>query len=131
MQIVIYGIRIIWKENAMLYLILAMVMKKDFKWVENIQVFGCNLSTTECQVFEALGCSVLSLEEHRLPQALKPTIFFMQDCSYNSILEANWKADLLGNMVVICGNYLKETKDSIDSLNDFIPDDDPALRNLL
>ena len=66
------------------------------------------LSATESRVLEALGCSVMSINEHGRREALKPTMFFMPHCEaelYNNLLQANWKLNLLKNMVLFGNSF--------------------------
>ncbi|KAK7316813.1 hypothetical protein RJT34_00542 [Clitoria ternatea] len=59
-------------------------------------------------VLEALGCSVISINEHGRREALKPTMFFMPHCEaklYNNLLHANWKPELLSNMVIFGNSF--------------------------
>jgi hypothetical protein len=111
MQMVIYGIGSIESyEPPCLQLSIAMLMKRDFNWIGSIEVFDPILSVTESHVLEALGCSVMSINEHGKREALKPTLFFMPHCEaelYNNLLRANWKPDLLKNMVLF-GNSFEE-----------------------
>ncbi|XP_054811062.1 protein SENSITIVITY TO RED LIGHT REDUCED 1-like [Prosopis cineraria] len=113
MQMVIYGIGSLESyEPPRLQLSLAILMKKDFKWIGEIEVFDPVLSATESRILEALNCSVLSVNEHGRRQVIKPTMFFMPHCEaelYNNLLQANWKLNLLGN-VVLFGNSFETCK---------------------
>ncbi|KAJ1426959.1 Sensitivity To Red Light Reduced-like, SRR1 [Sesbania bispinosa] len=109
MQMVMYGIGSIeLYEPPRLQLSLAILMRRDFSWIGNIEVFDPILSVTESRVLEALGCSVLSINEHGRREALKPTMFFMPHCEaelYNNLLQANWKPSLLKNMVLFGNSF--------------------------
>lgn len=109
MQMVIYGIGSIeLYEPPCLQLSIAMLMKRDFNWIGSIEVFDPILSVTESHVLEALGCSVMSINEHGKREALKPTMFFMPHCEaelYNNLLRANWKPNLLKNMVLFGNSF--------------------------
>lgn len=109
MQMVIYGIGSIkLYEPPRLQLSLAILMRRDFSWIGNIEVFDPILSATESRVLEALGCSVMSINEHGRREALKPTMFFMPHCEaelYNNLLQANWKLNLLKNMVLFGNSF--------------------------
>ncbi|KAE9617190.1 hypothetical protein Lal_00034745 [Lupinus albus] len=111
MQMVMYGIGSIeLYEPPCLQLSLAILMKRDFSWIENIEVFDPILSVTETRVLEAFGCSVISINEHGKREAVKPTMFFMPHCEaelYNNLLQANWKPKPLSNMVLL-GNSFEE-----------------------
>ncbi|KAK7317351.1 hypothetical protein RJT34_01497 [Clitoria ternatea] len=108
-QMVIFGIGSLeLYEPPCLQLSLAMLMKRDFSWIGNIEVFDPILSVTESKVLEALGCSVISINEHGRREALKPTMFFMPHCEaelYNNLLRANWKPELLSNMVIFGNSF--------------------------
>ncbi|OMP00912.1 Sensitivity To Red Light Reduced-like, SRR1 [Corchorus capsularis] len=107
LQMVIYGIGSIEShETPRLQLSLAVLMKRRFSWIGDIEVFDPVLSATESQVLEALGCSVLSVNEQGRRQAMKPTLFFMPHCEaelYNNLLQANWGVEPL-NRVALFGN---------------------------
>ncbi|KAF5445981.1 hypothetical protein F2P56_031648 [Juglans regia] len=110
MQMVIYGIGSIESyEPPRLQLSLAVLMKRKFSWIGDIEVFDPILSATESRVLEALGCSVLSVNEQGHRRAIKPTMFFMPHCEaelYDNLLHANWGVELL-NRVVLFGNSFK------------------------
>ncbi|KAJ4831167.1 hypothetical protein Tsubulata_025739 [Turnera subulata] len=107
MQMVIYGIGSIESyETPRFQLSVALLLKKRFSWIGDIEVFDPILSATESRVLEAFGCSVLSINEQGRRQAIKPTLFYMPHCEaqlYDNLLRANWKAELL-NQIVLFGN---------------------------
>lgn len=107
MQMVIYGIGSIESfETPRLQLSLAILIKRRFDWIGEIQVFDPIISLTESKVLKSLGCTVLSVNEQGRRQALKPTLFFMPHCEaelYDNLLEANWGVDKL-NRLIIFGN---------------------------
>ncbi|XP_021297037.1 protein SENSITIVITY TO RED LIGHT REDUCED 1 [Herrania umbratica] len=107
LQMVIYGIGSIEShETPRLQLSLAILMKRNFSWIGDIEVFDPVLSANESRVLEALGCSVLSLNEQGRRQAMKPTLFFMPHCEaelYNNLLQSNWGIESL-NRVALFGN---------------------------
>ncbi|KAK8661962.1 hypothetical protein V6N13_091550 [Hibiscus sabdariffa] len=107
LQMVIYGIGSIEShETPRLQLSLALLMKRKFSWIGDIEVFDPVLSATESQVLEALGCSVLSVNEQGRREAKKPTLFFMPHCEaelYNNLLQANRGVEAL-NQVALFGN---------------------------
>ncbi|XP_022764778.1 protein SENSITIVITY TO RED LIGHT REDUCED 1-like [Durio zibethinus] len=107
LQMVIFGIGSIEShETPRLQLSLAVLMKRKFSWIGDIEVFDPVLSATESQVLESLGCSVLSVNEQGRRQAKKPTLFFMPHCEaelYNNLLQANWGVESL-NRVALFGN---------------------------
>ncbi|RZC71281.1 hypothetical protein C5167_034480 [Papaver somniferum] len=116
MQMVIYGIGSIDSyETPRLQLALAILIKRRFDWIGDIEVFYPVLSKTESSVLEALGCSVLSVNEQGRRQVLKPTMFFMPHCEavlYDNLLQANWKAEFL-NRIVLFGNSFEKYAESI------------------
>ncbi|KAL8028662.1 hypothetical protein ABFX02_14G175800 [Erythranthe guttata] len=110
-EMVIYGIGSIESfESPRLQLGLAILIKRKFDWIGEIQVFDPIISMTESKVLTSLGCSVLSINEQGRRKAIEPTLFFMPHCEaelYDNLLEANWGADNL-NRVVIFGNSFGE-----------------------
>ncbi|XP_073526421.1 uncharacterized protein [Phyllobates terribilis] len=121
MKMVIYGIGSVeWYEPPRLQLSLAMLMKRKFEWIGDIEVFDPVLSITETRVLEALGCSVLSMNEQGRREACEPTLFFMPHCEavlYNNLLEANWKEDRLRN-IALFGNSFKVYEQHVSFLKD-------------
>lgn len=111
MQMVIYGIGSIESfEPPRLQLSLAILMKRKFDWIGEIQVFDPIISLIESKVLNSLGCSVLSINEQGRRAALKPTLFYMPHCEvelYDNLLEANWGTDRL-NRLVLFGNSFAE-----------------------
>ncbi|XP_027356032.1 protein SENSITIVITY TO RED LIGHT REDUCED 1 [Abrus precatorius] len=109
MPMIIYGIGSIeLYEPPCLQLSLAILMKRDFSWIGNIEVFDPILSVSESRVLEALGCCVISINEHGRREAIKPTMFFMPHCEaelYNNLLHANWKPELLSNTVIFGNSF--------------------------
>ncbi|KAH0896342.1 hypothetical protein HID58_045910, partial [Brassica napus] len=102
LQMVMYGIGSIESyESPRFQLSIAILMKREFDWVGNIEVFDPVLSATESSVLESLGCTVLSVNEQARREALKPTLFFMPHCEanlYNNLLQANWRMDRLSKI---------------------------------
>ncbi|KAI3448797.1 hypothetical protein Pfo_005462 [Paulownia fortunei] len=109
MQMVIYGIGSIESfEPPRLQLSLAILMKRKFDWIGEIEVFDPIISLTESKVLTSLGCSVLSINEQGRRQALKPTLFFMPHCEaelYDNLLEANWGVDQLNRFIVFGNSF--------------------------
>lgn len=95
MPMVIYGIGSIESyETPRFQLSLAILMKRKFNWIGDVEVFDPILSATESRVLESLGCSVLSVNEQGRRRATKPTLFYMPHCEaelYNNLLQANWE----------------------------------------
>ncbi|KAJ6702464.1 SRR1-LIKE PROTEIN [Salix koriyanagi] len=107
-------------ETPRFQLSLAILMKRKFDWIGDMEVFDPILSATESRVLESLGCSVLSVNEHGRRRVTKPTLFYMPHCEaelYNNLLQANWELELL-NHIVLFGNsfemyeFLSEIKKS-------------------
>ncbi|KAL3829797.1 hypothetical protein ACJIZ3_018599 [Penstemon smallii] len=109
MQMVIYGIGSIESfEPPRLQLSLAILMRRKFDWIGEIQVFDPVISLTESKVLTSLGCSVLSVNEQGRRQAMKPTMFFMPHCEaelYENLLEANWAVDQLTRLVLFGNSF--------------------------
>lgn len=109
MQMVIYGIGSIESyEPPRLQLSLAILMKRKFNWIGTIEVFDPIISLAESKVLEALGCSVLSINEFGRRRALRPTLFFMPHCEaelYDNLLQANWTVELLNRMVLFGNSF--------------------------
>lgn len=108
-QLVIYGIGSIESyETPRVQLSLAVLMKRKFSWIGDIEVFDPILSATESRVLEDLGCSVLSVNEQGRRRVLKPTLFFMPHCEaelYNNLLQANWTTESLNRMVLFGNSF--------------------------
>ncbi|TQD98788.1 hypothetical protein C1H46_015603 [Malus baccata] len=122
MNMVIYGIGSLETyDSPRLQLSLAILLKRNVSWIGDIEVFDPVLSATETRVLEALGCSVLSVNEQGRRRAQKPMMFFMPHCEaelYDNLLQANWEVRLL-NCIVLFGNsfetyeqHLSEFKNS-------------------
>ncbi|KAF5726010.1 putative Protein SENSITIVITY TO RED LIGHT REDUCED [Tripterygium wilfordii] len=107
MEMVVYGIGSIEAYEAPRFqLSLALLMKRKFSWIGDIEVFDPILSATEMRVMEALGCSVLSVNEQGRRHAVKPTLFYMPHCEanlYDNLLQVNWGMEQL-NRIVLFGN---------------------------
>lgn len=122
MQMVIYGIGSIESyETPRLQLGLAVLMKRKFSWIGDVEVFDPILSATESRVLESLGCSVLSVNEQGRRCAIKPTLFYMLHCEaelYDNLLQANWGAllkhmVLFGNSFETYNQHVSEFKSSV------------------
>ncbi|KAG8379254.1 hypothetical protein BUALT_Bualt07G0069500 [Buddleja alternifolia] len=111
MKLVIYGIGSIESfEPPRLQLSLAILMKRKFDWIGEIEVFDPIISLVESNVLTPLGCSVLSLNEQGRRKVLEPTLFFMPHCEaelYDNLLEANWRIDQV-NRLIVFGNSFSE-----------------------
>ncbi|XP_073288501.1 protein SENSITIVITY TO RED LIGHT REDUCED 1-like [Primulina huaijiensis] len=109
MQMVIYGIGSIESfELPRFQLSLAILMKRKFSWIGEIQVFDPIISLTESKVLNSLGCSVLSVNEQGRRQVQKPTLFFMPHCEadlYENLLEVNWVMDRLIRLVLFGNSF--------------------------
>jgi hypothetical protein len=119
MPMVIYGIGSIESyETARFQLSLAILMKRKFSWISDVEVFDPILSLAESQVLQAFGCSVLSVNEQGRRHVVKPTLFYLPHCEaelYDSLLNANWRAEDLNRMVLF-GNSFETYKDNADFL---------------
>lgn len=111
MQMVVYGIGSIESyESPRWQLSLALLMKRNFDWIGEVDVFDPILSATESKVLNSFGCSVLSVNEQGRRQASKPTLFFMPHCEaqlYRNLLLANWNAEKLNRMVLFGNSFRK------------------------
>lgn len=111
MQMIIYGIGSIESfDPPRLQLSLAVLLKRRFSWIGDIEVFDPIISFTESKVLESLGCSVLSVNEHGQRQVSKPALFFMPHCDaqlYDNLLLANLRADSL-SQIILFGNSFSE-----------------------
>ncbi|CAA7032193.1 unnamed protein product [Microthlaspi erraticum] len=109
LQMVMYGIGSIESyESPRLQLSIAILMKREFDWVGDIEVFDPVLSATESSVLESLGCTVLSVNEQARREALKPTLFFMPHCEanlYSNLLQANWRFDRLSRIALFGNSF--------------------------
>lgn len=109
MQMVIYGIGSIESfEPPRFQLSLALLMKRNFAWIGEIEVFDPIISLTESKVLNSLGCSVLSVNEQGRRQVQKPTLFFMPHCEadlYENLLEVNWVIDRLIRLVLFGNSF--------------------------
>ncbi|KAG2299775.1 hypothetical protein Bca4012_011392 [Brassica carinata] len=109
LQMVMYGIGSIESyESPRFQLSIAILMKREFDWVGNIEVFDPILSATESSVLESLGCTVLSVNEQARREALRPSLFFMPHCEanlYNNMLQANWRMDRLSRIVLFGNSF--------------------------
>ena len=108
MQMVVHGIGSIESyEPPRLHLSLSILLKWKFSGIGDIEVFDPILSAAESRVLEALGCSVLSVNEQGR-QASKPTLFFMPHCeaeSYDNLVQANWRTERLNNIVLFGNSF--------------------------
>ncbi|WMV13406.1 hypothetical protein MTR67_006791 [Solanum verrucosum] len=109
MQMVIYGIGSIESyEPPRLQLSLAILIKRIFSWIGEVEIFDPLISLAEFRVLTTLGCSVLTINEQGQWQALRPTMLFMPHCYaelYENLLEANWRHDILSNMTLFGNNF--------------------------
>ncbi|KAK9682824.1 hypothetical protein RND81_10G099100 [Saponaria officinalis] len=123
MNMVIYGIGSIESfEPPRLQLSLAILMKRRFDWIGDIEVFDPVLSATETKVLESLGCSVMSMNEQGRREALKPILFFMPHCEavlYHNLLETNWDVTKLRNMALF-GNSFESYEHHASVVKDYI-----------
>ncbi|KAG0496015.1 hypothetical protein HPP92_000706 [Vanilla planifolia] len=110
-QIVAYGIGSIESyEVPRLQLALAILLMQELgvRVAGSIEVFDPILSSVECAVVAALGCTVVSVDEGGRREATVPTLFYMPHCElvlYDSLLEANWKPAMLKRLVVLGNSF--------------------------
>ncbi|KAM7264009.1 hypothetical protein ACFE04_001692 [Oxalis oulophora] len=119
MPMVIYGIGSIDSyDPPRLQLSLAILMKRNFNWISEVEVFDPILTTTESRVLQTFGCSVLSVNEQGRRRVVKPTLFFMPHCEaylYDNLLNTNWRAEDLNKMVLFGNSF--EVYQKITELN--------------
>ncbi|KAG8376137.1 hypothetical protein BUALT_Bualt09G0032000 [Buddleja alternifolia] len=84
------------------WLSLAILMKRKFDWIGEIELSVPIISLVESKVLTSLGCSVLSINEQGRRIVLETTLFFMPHCEAE-LLETNWGVDQL-NRVIVFGN---------------------------
>ncbi|KAG8376138.1 hypothetical protein BUALT_Bualt09G0032100 [Buddleja alternifolia] len=89
-------------EHPRLQLSLAILMKRKFDWIGEIELSVPIISLVESKVLTSLGCSVLSINEQGRRIVLETTLFFMPHCEAE-LLETNWGVDQL-NRVIVFGN---------------------------
>ncbi|XP_071711469.1 protein SENSITIVITY TO RED LIGHT REDUCED 1-like [Rutidosis leptorrhynchoides] len=111
LTMVIYGIGSIESyESPRLQLSLAILMKRRFDWIGEIEVFDPIISLTESKVLKGLGCCVLSVNEQGRRQVVNPTMFFMPHCEaelYDNLLKTNWKYENL-KQIILFGNSFEK-----------------------
>ncbi|GAV61157.1 SRR1 domain-containing protein [Cephalotus follicularis] len=109
MQIVIYGIGSFESyETPKFQLSLAMLMKRKFSWIGDIEVFDPILSATESRVLEFFSCSVLSINEKGRQHVKRPTLFYMPHCEaglYDNLLHANWEVESLYRIILFGNSF--------------------------
>ncbi|KAK3025257.1 hypothetical protein RJ639_044499 [Escallonia herrerae] len=126
MEMVVYGIGSIESsESSRWQLALAILMKRKFSWIGCMEVFDPVISLSESRVLEALGFSVLSVNEQGRRKATRPTLFFLPHCEaelYDHLLEANWRGGML-NRIVLFGNSFEVYEESLSLCqNSFLVD---------
>ncbi|CAH8296503.1 unnamed protein product [Eruca vesicaria subsp. sativa] len=123
LQMVMYGVGSIESyESPRFQLSIAILIKREFDWVGDIEVFDPVLSATESSVMESLGCTVLSVNEEARREALKPTLFFMPHCEtnlYNNLLKTNWRMDCLSK-IALFGNSFQMYEEQVTLDPEFI-----------
>ncbi|GAV80318.1 SRR1 domain-containing protein [Cephalotus follicularis] len=125
MQMVIYGIGSIESyETPQFQLGLAILLKRKFSWIGEIEVFDPILSATESLVLESFGCSVLSVNEQGRRHVKKPTLFYMPHCEaglYDNLLHANWGVESM-NRIVLFGNSFEMYRQYAEFKNSAVAD---------
>ncbi|XP_057520167.1 protein SENSITIVITY TO RED LIGHT REDUCED 1 [Amaranthus tricolor] len=123
MNMVVYGIGSVESyEDPRLQLSLAILMRKKFGWIGNIEVFDPILSGTETRVLNSLGCSVITVNEEGRRRVSKPTLFFMPHCEavlYHNLLQANWDVKTVRNLVLF-GNSFEAYEHHASVVKDYV-----------
>ncbi|KAL9674624.1 hypothetical protein QQ045_030896 [Rhodiola kirilowii] len=92
-------------------LALAILLKRDFNWIGEIEVFDPLISHVDRKVLEDMGCVVLSVNENCQRQVTKPTIFFMPFAEFRlkkNLSEANILPLQLNQMVILSDHEIYE-----------------------
>ncbi|KAL9674299.1 hypothetical protein QQ045_030571 [Rhodiola kirilowii] len=92
-------------------LALAILLKRDFNWIGEIEVFDPLISHVDRKVLEDMGCLVLSVNENCRRQVTKPTIFFMPFAEFRlkkNLFEANILPSQLNHMVILSDHEIYE-----------------------
>ncbi|KAL5973599.1 sensitivity to red-light reduced protein [Asimina triloba] len=109
MPMVVYGIGSIGSHYPpRLQLALAILLRRNFDWIGDVQVFDPVISAAEARVMASLGCPVLSVDEQARRVVDRPTLFFMPHCEaalYDNLIEANWAPERLNRMVVFGNSF--------------------------
>ncbi|XP_010530609.1 PREDICTED: protein SENSITIVITY TO RED LIGHT REDUCED 1 [Tarenaya hassleriana] len=125
LNMVIYGIGSIESyEPPRFQLSIAILLKKKFDWIGDIEVFDPVLSATESNVVTSLGCSVLSVNEQGRREAIKPTLFFMPHCEaelYSNLLQANWRTDSLSRIALFGNSFQTYEQHVVENKNSLNP----------
>ncbi|RVW26709.1 Protein sensitivity to red light reduced 1 [Vitis vinifera] len=104
MQMVVYGIGSIESyEPPQLQLSLAILLKRKFSWIGDIEVLDPILSVTELVCWKPWVVLFYQLMSKGRQQASKPTPFFMPHCEaelYDNLFQANWRTERLNNIVL-------------------------------
>jgi hypothetical protein len=122
LQVVLYGVgrmeineepeRDICRECNRTQLCLAILLRENFPWVNDIVVYDPVLSGLDQKAIHALGCTCLSVNENGRRTVDRPTLFFIPHCDVflcENVLQANWTPANL-NKIIILGNGFKDFK---------------------
>ncbi|KAJ4967063.1 hypothetical protein NE237_018912 [Protea cynaroides] len=95
--------------RSQVQLALAILLKLDFShWLSGIEAYDPVISVTDAKVMEALGCSVLSVNEECRRLVDKPTLFYMPFANTEhmaNLLEANWCPSRLNQMILLATSF--------------------------
>jgi len=101
-------------ECNRMQLCLAILLRENFQWVNDIVVYDPVLSGVDQKAIHVLDCTYLSVNENGRRTVDKPTLFFMPHCELNlcgNVLEANWTSANL-NKIIILANGFKYYKEN-------------------
>ncbi|EPS69606.1 hypothetical protein M569_05159, partial [Genlisea aurea] len=114
MRVVVYGLGSIGNsDRSATHLCFALFLKRMLHWIGGIDVFDPVISSTEAKVLTSLGCYVVPLNEQCRRRVTEPTLFFMPHCDifmYDNVLQANWRADLLSNVIILGNSFERYRK---------------------
>lgn len=73
-----------------------------------ILIYDPILQDLENNLLEGLGCEIIQINEEAKRKVVIKTLFFMPHCGkalYNNLLWANWKPDLLQNLIILGNSF--------------------------
>ncbi|KAJ4965556.1 hypothetical protein NE237_017405 [Protea cynaroides] len=125
MLMVIYALGSIESNySSRFQLALAILLKRDFShWIGDIEAYDPIISVTDTKIMEALGCSVLSINEECRRRIEKPTLFYMPFVLFEHVgdlLEANWCPSRLNQMILLTSSF-NDTMEFWRDLDDLTP----------
>ncbi|KAJ7980383.1 Protein SENSITIVITY TO RED LIGHT REDUCED like [Quillaja saponaria] len=95
--------------DSQFQLAIALLLKRDFDWIGEIEVFDPMFSPSDSLVLKKLGCNVLLVNEECRRKVEKPTLFFMPNhdpMHMGNLLEANWWPSRINNMILLSNFFI-------------------------